>query len=110
MIKLPYCVYILFSLKDFKLYIGYTTRLEERFREHMEGSTKSTKGRRPFEVVFCEYYVHKADATRREDYFKTTAGKKALKLMLRHTLAERGYQGAVQNIEICGLPAEDHNR
>ena len=108
MIKLPYCVYILFSLKDFKLYIGYSTRLEERFREHMEGSTKSTAWRRPLEIIFCEYYVQKQDATRREKYFKTTAGKKALKLMLRHTLAERGYQRLEKDIDISFLPDEDN--
>ena len=72
----------------------------------MAGTTKSTAWRRPFEIIFCEYYVDKKDATRREMYFKTTAGKKALKLMLRETLAERGYKGVVKNIEICEVPPE----
>jgi len=32
------------------------------------------------------YHASKIDALRREGYFKTTAGKKALKLMLRNAL------------------------
>ena len=83
---LPYCVYVLYSLKDNKQYIGYTTNLEKRIRDHNAGRTTSTAPRRPLELIFCEYYNNRQDAMRREKYFKTTAGKKALKLMLRETL------------------------
>ena len=33
----------------------------------------------PLELVFCEFYLFEADARKREMYFKTTAGKKAVK-------------------------------
>jgi|SRR5690606_32984791 len=92
---LPYCVYILFSHKDFLLYIGYTTNIEKRFNAHNSGKTKSTSPRRPFELVFCEFYLFEEDARRREMYFKTAAGKKAIKLMLRETLVKLGYRGTV---------------
>ncbi len=88
MLNLNYCVYILYSLKDYKMYIGYTTNLERRIAEHNAGGTVSTAPRRPLKLIFCEYYLMKRDAMRREKYFKTTAGKKGLKLMLRETLAE----------------------
>ena len=39
---LPYCVYILFSRKDFLLYTGFTTNLDQRLIYHNEGRTKST--------------------------------------------------------------------
>ena len=86
MLGLNYCVYVLYSLRDFKMYIGYTTNLEKRLEDHNAGKTTSTAPRRPLKLIFCEYYLSKQDAMRREKYFKTTAGKKGLKLMLRETL------------------------
>ncbi|EKE14850.1 MAG: hypothetical protein ACD_12C00266G0002 [uncultured bacterium] len=84
--KLLYCVYVLFSLKDKLFYIGYTTNLHERLTSHIHGSSKATEPRRPFTLLFCEYYLSIHDATRREKYFKTTSGKKTLRLMLRDSL------------------------
>ena len=90
---LPFCVYVLFSEKDNLLYIGYTTDITNRLANHNKGGTKSTSKRRPLRLIFCEMYLSKVDAQRREKYLKTTAGKKALKLMLRSTMAELGYAG-----------------
>jgi len=88
MSKLQYCVYVLLSLKDKKLYIGYTTNLKQRLTDHFHGQSKATAPRRPFKLIFCEYFLSKKDASRREGYFKTTAGKKGLKLMLRHSFSD----------------------
>lgn len=86
--ELNYCVYVLFSLKDKLLYIGYTTNLQKRFSDHNKGYSEATSPRRPFILLFCEYYLSMKDAKRREEYFKTTAGKKALKIMMRESLLE----------------------
>ncbi len=86
--KLQFCVYVLFSHKDGMFYIGYTKNLHERLTSHINGNSKATKHRRPFFLLFCEYYLSKHDATRREKYFKTTAGKKTLHLMLQDSLKE----------------------
>ncbi|MFZ2026666.1 MAG: GIY-YIG nuclease family protein [Microgenomates group bacterium] len=86
--KLQYCVYVLISLKDHDFYIGYTTNLHERLSSHISGNSKATEPRRPFTLLLCEYYLSKHDATRREKYFKTTAGKKTLRLMLKESFAE----------------------
>lgn len=86
--SLKYCVYILYSLKDNKLYIGFITDIKRRFAEHQSGNSKSTAPRRPLKLIFCEYYLAKEDALRREKYFKTTAGKKTIRLMLRESLKE----------------------
>ncbi|WP_367180444.1 GIY-YIG nuclease family protein [uncultured Muriicola sp.] len=83
---LPYCVYVLQSEKDLLLYHGYTTKLEQRLKNHNAGKTKSTSKRRPLRLIFCEYYLSKQDAQRREKYFKTNQGKRMLKLILRNTL------------------------
>lgn len=89
---LPYFVYILFSQKDHLLYIGYSANLEKRISDHNNGSTKSTAFRRPLQLIFCEGYLYKEDALKREAYFKTTAGKKAIRLMLNSTLLKLGYK------------------
>lgn len=79
-------VYVLQSQKDQQLYVGYTTNLNQRLAAHNKGSVPSTKSRRPWKLVFAEIYINQKDALRREKYFKTTAGKRALKLMIRETL------------------------
>lgn len=89
---LPFCVYILFSEKDHLLYIGFTSNLERRIEQHNAGFTKSTSCRRPLKLVFCEHYLFENDARKREMYFKSTAGKKAIKLMLNSTLEKLGYK------------------
>lgn len=95
---LPFCVYILFSEKDHLLYIGYTSNLNRRLENHNSGGTKSTSSRRPLKLIFCEFYLFEEDARRRESYFKTTMGKKALKLMLAHSLERLNYKKFIQEI------------
>jgi putative endonuclease len=86
--KLGHCVYVLFSEADGKLYIGYTTHLQQRLTDHFNGRNQATAPRRPLCLIDCEYHASTTDAHRREKYLKTTAGKKALGLMLRDSLAE----------------------
>lgn len=79
---------MLLSLKDKNLYIGSSSNLKQRLTDHFHGNSQSTKGRRPFKLIFCEYFVSKKDALRREKYFKTAAGKKSLSLVIRDGLRE----------------------
>ncbi|MBT8255375.1 MAG: GIY-YIG nuclease family protein [Bacteroidia bacterium] len=88
---LPFCVYVLQSQKDFLLYHGFTTNIMRRLKDHNSGGTISTSKRRPLKLVYCEFFVSKEDAIRRERYFKTTAGKRMLKLHLRSTLTDINY-------------------
>ncbi|MCW5518244.1 GIY-YIG nuclease family protein [Aureitalea sp. L0-47] len=88
---LPYCVYVLQSERDLLLYHGYTTNLEKRLIDHNIGRTISTAKRRPLRLVYCEFFSNKKDAIRREKYFKTTTGKRMLKLLLKETLKSINY-------------------
>lgn len=81
-----YFVYVLKSAKDQQLYIGFTVDVKRRIQKHNSGSVPSTKHRRPLELIFFEGYKIKGDALRREKYFKTTAGKRALKIMLKNSI------------------------
>jgi putative endonuclease len=66
-------VYVIKSKKDKKLYTGYTNDLKRRFKEHNSGYNKSTKGRKPFELVYYEAYKAKKDAVHRERMLKLRA-------------------------------------
>ena len=83
-----YYVYALLSLKDTKFYIGFTNDLERRLKEHNSGKNVSTKSRLPLKLLYYEAHLSKADAMRRERYFKTTKGKSTLKQMLRDSLGK----------------------
>lgn len=60
--------------------------------------------RGPLELIFCEFYLYKEGALSRENYFKTSMGKKAIKLMLKSTLEKMGYLGSLKPLEIIQDP------
>jgi putative endonuclease len=76
-------VYILESVRNDTLYIGYTNDLKRRIEEHNGGLNTSTKHARPWKLIYYEACLKEKDAKRRENYFKTTSGRRAFKLRLR---------------------------
>jgi putative endonuclease len=76
--------YVLLSKKDDKFYIGFTNDLERRLEEHQAGKVESTKGRRPFVLVYYEACQNEKDAIKREKYFKTGFGRRFLKNRLEN--------------------------
>ncbi len=76
-------IYILQSKNDKQLYIGFTNNLQNRLKQHNAGEVKSTRPRKPLDLIFFEAYTNKYDALRREKYFKTTKGKTTVKTMLK---------------------------
>ena len=77
-----YYVYVLFSNKDRKLYIGFTPNLKNRMKAHEGGFVKATKNRRPFTLIYHESYLEESDAKQREKYLKGGNGHKDLKIQL----------------------------
>ncbi len=73
-----YYVYVLYSHKDKKFYIGFTENLKKRYLEHQQGRVPSTASRLPIELIFYEAYKNKYDALRREKYLKSSKGKTTL--------------------------------
>ncbi|MBI2037393.1 MAG: GIY-YIG nuclease family protein [Candidatus Magasanikbacteria bacterium] len=71
--------YVLKSLKDSKLYIGYSENLKIRFKEHCDGHVPATLARRPLQLVYYEACLSKNKALAREKYFKTGFGRRFLK-------------------------------
>lgn len=81
-----YYVYVLKSLKKDFIYVGQTTDLKRRFKEHNNKEELSTKHYAPFELIFYEAYLDRKDCLRREEYLKTSKGKTTLKSMLKNFL------------------------
>ena len=68
---MQYFVYILRSLKDFKLYIGQTNNLKNRIRRHNSGQVKATKYRRPLRLAYSETFSSRSEAMKKESYLKS---------------------------------------
>ena len=63
-------VYILKSLKNKSLYVGYTNDVERRLKEHNDGKVEYTKGLLPWKLVYYESFVSGEDARVRERNLK----------------------------------------
>ncbi len=80
-----YYIYILQSKKNGKGYTGSTGKLPEiRLKEHNIGTNQWTKANGPFELMYYESYICKADALRREKFFKSGLGRKLKKIIIKY--------------------------
>ena len=61
-----YFVYVLYSLKDNKLYKGSTSDVSKRLLRHNSGGNRSTAHRKPFVLVHIEIFPDKSSALERE--------------------------------------------
>ncbi|MFH1652993.1 MAG: GIY-YIG nuclease family protein [Pseudomonadota bacterium] len=77
---MKHTVYIL-QCSDNSYYIGYTTNLEQRIKEHNQGSGgHNTRIKRPVKLLHHEKFENKMDALKRESQLKrwSRAKKEAL--------------------------------
>jgi putative endonuclease len=72
-------VYILQSLKNKRLYTGFTANLRDRFNEHEKGKVSSTKNIRPLMLIYYEAYRAEKDARIREKFLKMGQGREFIK-------------------------------
>jgi putative endonuclease len=66
-------LYILRSLKNCRYYIGITNDIDQRLAKHNSGSVKSTKGYRPWKVIYIEVFQDKTEVRKREIHLKNNA-------------------------------------
>lgn len=83
-----YYVYVLHSLKDKRLYTGYSPDLKSRLKAHFKGFVRATKNRRPLKLIHYEAFVNQQDAKRRELYLKGGNGKKEIEVFLKDYFRE----------------------
>jgi len=82
---MPATVYILRNHKTGRHYIGSTTNLERRLRDHDRGNTPSTRGRGPWLLVYAEQCPGLASARRREREIKAYKGGIQFKALLERS-------------------------
>ncbi len=61
-----YTVYIIYSSKIDKFYIGYTGDINDRLLKHNRKSKGFSNPGRPWSLVYSEYFENKKDAMQRE--------------------------------------------
>lgn len=69
-----YYVYILSSVESDWHYVGYTTDLRKRFKDHNQGKVESTKNHRPFKMASYIMVESKEIAINLERYLKSGSG------------------------------------
>ena len=83
-----YYVYILQSINDKSLYIGYSPDLKSRLKKHNTGKVTCARDKIPYKLVYYEAYINRKDATGRERYLKSGAGWRYIKKQLRNYFHE----------------------
>jgi putative endonuclease len=81
-----YYVYVLCSIADDGLYIGYSANLRKRVEQYVQGDSLATSYRRPWKLIYYEAYLEQADAIGRERYLKSGAGRRFLRAQLANYL------------------------
>lgn len=78
-----YYVYLLENKDDKGWYIGYTSNLKRRLKEHQSGYGSQTTGMKiGWELIYYEAYLNEKDAKGRERFLKSGSGRKYLKKQL----------------------------
>ena len=71
-----FTVYVLYSKSYDKIYIGFTSNLEQRLLSHNELGKKGwTIKFRPWQLIHTEVFQFKPDAMKREKQLKTATGR-----------------------------------
>ena len=73
-----YFVYAIKSEVDGRIYVGMCINIETRLKEHNADKTKSTKGYRPWFMIYNEKVDSRIEARSREKYLKSGVGKEFL--------------------------------
>ena len=71
--------YVLRSKKTGFLYKGITNNIGRRLEEHNDNKNKGTRGNGPWELIYFEEFPTRAEARKRETYFKSGAGREYLR-------------------------------
>ena len=77
-----YFIYAIKSQKDGRIYVGLSSNILKRISEHNAGYVFSTKGFRPWKLIYKEEVKDRKEARIREKYFKSGFGKELLKSIL----------------------------
>ncbi len=90
-----YTVYILYSEKHRKIYIGFTSNLVERYKSHNSLATKGYSIKfRPWKVIYVEIFENKGDAMKREKQLKAGKGRQWIYEIVIKEMIDLGFISA----------------
>lgn len=78
--------YILKSKNYPKTYVGISDNVERRMVEHNNGLSLFTSRYLPWGVIYREECVNKNEARKREKYFKSAAGRRKIKVIVKNNI------------------------
>jgi putative endonuclease len=82
-----YYTYLLKNQEDKSWYIGFTSDLKQRIKDHQSGKGgRTTRLKNNWELIYFEGYLDKKDAIGREEFLKSGSGRKFLKKQLTNYL------------------------
>ena len=79
---MPYCTYILYSEKADRYYIGSCQDLDDRFKRHNAGYSKSTKAGVPWDLKYTEVFETRSAAIIRESEIKRKKSRKYIEWLI----------------------------
>ena len=78
-------VYLLENKNDKSWYIGSTSNIKQRIKDHQSGSgSRTTRLKKDWELIYLEGYLNKLDALGREKFLKSGSGRNYLKKQLQN--------------------------
>jgi putative endonuclease len=90
-----YSVYVIYSQTHNRIYVGMSDNIPRRLVEHNNGKCSSSKHYKPWILIYQEFVGQRAEARKKEKYFKSGFGREFVKKFIPGYLpADR--QGAVQ--------------
>jgi putative endonuclease len=75
-------VYVLRSRRTGRFYLGSSKDPTRRLAQHNRGKTVSTRGRGPWDMVYCEEYSTRAQASGRERRLKQMKSNRRLEELI----------------------------
>lgn len=79
--------YLLENQNDKSWYIGFTSDLKKRIKDHQNGrGGKTTKSKSGWKLIYFEFYLNKKDAVGREKFLKSGSGRNYIKKQIRNYL------------------------
>ncbi|MFW9940360.1 MAG: GIY-YIG nuclease family protein [Candidatus Thorarchaeota archaeon] len=66
-----YYTYVLYSVEYDRIYIGQSDDLISRLERHNKGIVKSTKGFKPWKMIYHEKFQNRREAMKREKELKS---------------------------------------
>jgi putative endonuclease len=87
---MQYFVYILYSSKLEKYYIGSTSDLDDRLKKHNHIHKGYTATGQPWVIVYSEEYENKSEALLREKKLKAWKNRERIESLIKKGLSSDG--------------------